>query len=75
VSALRDEVILTIEVALVELKAIAQPRDLAQLNELLADAKDAEDSEQLMRILEQAKSLRAFCEGRHDSGSGTYVKK
>jgi hypothetical protein len=68
----RDEVIELIEVALVELKGIAQPRDLAQLRELLLDAKDADDSEQLMRILEQAKGLRKFCEGRHDSGS---VKK
>jgi hypothetical protein len=75
VSALRDEVIMVIEVALAELKGIAQPRDVAQLSELLADAKDAEDAEQLTRIREQAKSLRAFCEGRHESGAGTYAKK
>jgi hypothetical protein len=69
VGALRDEVIELIEVTLVELKNIAQPRDLAELSELLADAKNTEDAEQLTRILEQAKSLRAFCESRHDSGS------
>jgi hypothetical protein len=75
VGTFRDEVIENIEVALVELKGIAQPRDLAELGELLLDAKDAHDAEQLQRIHEQAKSLRAFCEKRHTSSSGLRPQK
>jgi hypothetical protein len=70
-SQLRDAVVDTIEIALVELRQVAQPRDLAQLSELLLDAKDAEDDEQLERIHAQAKSLRKFCESRRASGSGS----
>ncbi len=65
---LRDSVVDLIEIALVELRTVAQPRDLAQLSELLLDAKDATDDEQLRRIEEHAKSLRAFCEARRASG-------
>ena len=68
-SALRDSVVDEIEIALVELRGVAQPRDLAQLQELLLDAKEAEDAEQLQRIDTQARSLRAFCEGRRNSGA------
>ena len=69
-SELRDTVVETIEIALVELKNIAQPRDLAELHELLLDTKDAADDDQLRRIAAQVESLRSFCEGRHDSGAG-----
>ena len=73
-SQLRESVVEMIEVALVELRGVAQPRDLAQLSELLLDAKETEDDEQLERIHEQAKSLRRFCESRRASGSGTTPK-
>jgi hypothetical protein len=63
--SLRDAVIETIEIALVELRPIAQPRDMAELNELLLDAKDAATDESLSRIATQVASLRKFCEGRH----------
>jgi hypothetical protein len=72
-SALRDSVVDEIEIALVELRGVAQPRDLAQLQELLLDAKEAEDAEQLQRIDLQARALRAFCEGR--SASSTTIPK
>jgi hypothetical protein len=65
--ATREEVTEYIEVAKVELKAIAQPRDIAELNELLLDTNDAETDEQLGAIYEQAKNLRAFCERRSKS--------
>ncbi len=74
-SQLRDSVVDMIEIALVELRAVAQPRDIAQLSELLLDAKDAEDDEQLQRIQAQAKSLIAFCESRRASGAGTSAKR
>ena len=66
---LKSEIIEFIEIALVELRGVAQPRDFAALRELLLDARDAKDAVQLTRIREQAEALRAFCEGRHDSGS------
>ncbi len=64
-----------IEVALVELRGVAEPRDLAQLHELLLDARDTDESEQLTRIREQASRLGAFCWSRHDSSSEKCVKK
>jgi hypothetical protein len=69
-SELRESVVEMIEVALVELKGIAQPPDMAQLSELLLDAKETDDEELLGRIAAQVKSLRSFCEGRHDSDAG-----
>jgi hypothetical protein len=60
----RDEIIEFIEVAIVELRGVAQPRDVAELRELAMDAKDAEDEPQLDEILKQAKNLREFCEQR-----------
>ena len=65
---LRTEVVDTIEVAIVELRAIAQPRDIAELRELVMDANDAESQEQLEGILAHANNLIAFCEGRRLSG-------
>lgn len=63
----RHEVIEFIEIAKVELKGIAQPRDIAELNELMLDANDAESEEQLSAIYAQAKNLREFCERRSKS--------
>ena len=45
----KDEVVEFIEVAIVELRGVAQPRDVAELRELAMDAKDAESAEQLER--------------------------
>jgi hypothetical protein len=68
--SLRDDVIESIEIAMADLRPIGQPRDLSQLAELLLDAKDAETDEQLHGIASQVASLRAFCEGRKQSGAG-----
>jgi hypothetical protein len=61
------EVLEYIEVAKVELKGIAQPREIAELSELALDVKDAESKEQLEAIYAQAKNLREFCERRSKS--------
>ena len=63
----RAQVVEEIEIALVELRSIAQPHEIASLNELLFDAQDATSADQLEPIIEQVKSLRAFCENRHRS--------
>lgn len=63
----REEIVEFIEVAIVELRGVAQPRDIAELRELEMDAKEADTAEQLERILEQATNLRAFCEQRKRS--------
>ena len=61
---LRAQVLEYIEVAIVELRGVAQPRDVAELRELAMDAEDAETTEQLTSIQQQAMNLRAFCERR-----------
>ena len=61
---LRAQVLEFIEVAIVELRGVAQPRDVAELRELAMDAEDAETAEQLASIQQQAENLRAFCERR-----------
>ncbi len=63
----RDEVVEFIEVAIVELRGVALPRDIAELRELEMDAKEAETPEQLDRIHAQATNLRTFCEQRKKS--------
>ena len=63
----RARVIEMIEIALVELRSIAQPHEIASMNELLFDAQDATEEEQLVAIAGQVNGLRAFCEGRHRS--------
>jgi len=73
VEPLRSEVTEFIEVAVVELKTIAQPRELAELRELAMDARDAETKEQLDSIYAQAKNLREFCEKRSRS-TGNFPK-
>jgi len=65
--AKRAEVIEHIEVAVVELKNDAQPRDLAELRALALDAKDATTDAELDDILMHAKNLIAFCEERTKS--------
>jgi hypothetical protein len=66
---LRAEVIESIDIALVELRSIAQPYELTQLNELRLDAEEATDEEQLRKIADQLRSLREFSEMRHRSES------
>ena len=67
---LRAEVREYIEVAIVELREIAQPNEIAQLRELAMDADDADTEEQLARIRKQAQNLRSFCEKRARSVAG-----
>lgn len=60
----RENVLEYIEVAIVELRGKAQPRDIADLRELALDARDADSAESLAGILAQAQNLRKFCELR-----------
>ncbi|MFO0679313.1 MAG: hypothetical protein U0169_22490 [Polyangiaceae bacterium] len=60
----KDAVIEDIAVALVELKSVAQPHELAALRELELDARDADTADQLDQIARQVKNLRQFCESR-----------
>ncbi len=62
----REELSEEIEIALVELKEIAQPHELSTLREMALDAREAEES-QLPAIYEQLRSLRKFCESRKKS--------
>ena len=66
---LRAEVVESIEVALVELRGIAQPHEMAAMSELRLDAVDAQSEDQLRAIDSQLKSLRQFCESRKQSDS------
>jgi hypothetical protein len=68
--SLRAEVIELIDVAIVELKDVAQPHETASLHELRIDAQDAIDEVSLRQILRQVKSLREFCETRKRSDLG-----
>ena len=65
----QEEIIEIIEVAIIELKGVAQPHEITQFRELALDAKDADTVDALMNIFEQVKSLRAFCESRAKSGA------
>ena len=76
----REDLVLAIEIALVELKGTAQPHELAQLNELLLDAKDAADGAagdaEVASISSQFESLRDFLKARKSSSSfGATTKK
>jgi hypothetical protein len=64
---LRDSVVESIEIALVELKRLAAPHEIAELSELRLDAKDAESEAQLRQIEAHLSALRAFCERRFES--------
>jgi hypothetical protein len=64
---LRDAVVESIEIALVELRRLASPLEMAELAELRLDAKDADDEDQLLRIETHLAQLRAFCERRFES--------
>jgi hypothetical protein len=75
VTELRVEVVEFIEVAIVELRGVAQPRDIAELRELAMDARDAESDDELHGILAHAKNLREFCEKRTMSRATTPLKK
>ena len=66
----REELLELIEVALVELKGIVQPHEVAHFRELLLDARESETSEQRESIFTEVKSLRAFCEKRAKSRAG-----
>ena len=63
-STLLAEIRETIQVAVVELKGLALPHEIAHLHELAEDAADAESDEQLTQIAKQVESLRTFCQSR-----------
>ncbi len=63
----RTNIIASIEATIGELKSMALPRDLAELRELVNDAKAAASREQLQQILRQATNLREFLERRKKS--------
>jgi hypothetical protein len=63
----RNSIVEDIQVAIVELRSIAQPHEITQLRELEFDAQDAKTNEQLQQIAEQVKNLREFCEKRSKS--------
>jgi hypothetical protein len=63
------EITETIQVAVVELKSVALPHEIAHLHELAADAADAETEEQLAQIASQVESLRTFCQSRARSSA------
>lgn len=65
----RAEVLEIIEVAIIELKGIAQPHEITHFRELALDAEDADSPEALAHIVQQVKSLREFCEKRAKSGA------
>ena len=46
----KDELIEHIEITLVEVRGVAQPNDMAELNSLLLDAREAESEDQLDAI-------------------------
>jgi hypothetical protein len=71
VSEKQRQLVEYIEIALVELRGIAQPRDLADLRTLALEAEEADDDAQLDAILEQAKNLRKFAESRKASALRT----
>jgi hypothetical protein len=64
---LRDSVVESIEIALVELRRLAAPHEMAELSELRLDARDAESEAQLRAIEAHLEVLRAFCERRFES--------
>jgi hypothetical protein len=63
------EILEMIEVAIVELKGVAQPHEIAHFRELALDAKEADTPDALATIYQQVKSLRTFCENRAKSGA------
>ncbi len=63
----KDELIEHIEITLVEVRGVAQPNDMAELNSLLLDAREAESEDQLDAIWRQVDNLRRFCESRRVS--------
>ena len=65
----REEITETIEIAVIELRGVAQPHEVAHLRELALDATEADTEEQLAQIARQVESLRAFCMGRAKSSA------
>ncbi len=61
------ELIEHIEIALIEVKGVAQPNDIAELSSLLLDAREADSDEQCVAIRLQVDNLRKFCESRRMS--------
>jgi hypothetical protein len=64
-----EDITETIQVAVVELKGVALPHEIAHLHELAADAAEAETEEQLAQIAKQVDSLRTFCQSRARSSA------
>jgi hypothetical protein len=67
----RSDIVESIEIALVELRGVAQPHEVASFHELSLDAAEADSDEQLAAIAAQVESLREFCERRNLSNPGT----
>ncbi len=63
----REQLTLDLEVALVDWKGFAQPHELAQLAELLLDAKDAATELELEQLAAQFRSLERFVASRRAS--------
>lgn len=69
-SATRDDLVERIEVALVDWKSVARPSELAELAELLLDAKEASTDEDLRALDTQFRGLEAFIASRKTSSPG-----
>jgi hypothetical protein len=66
----KEELIEHIEITLVELRGLAQPNEVAELNCLLLDARETDNGEQIVAIWRQVDHLREFCELRSMSQIG-----
>lgn len=66
----REDLIESIEIALTDWKPYAQPHELAELAELLLDAKDADEQGEVDRVDAQFRGLERFVESRKASSAG-----
>ncbi len=69
----KEDVEELIEVTIIELRGIAQPREVSELRELALDAREADAEDQLRAIARQVERLREFCEARKQSSSYTDI--
>ena len=69
-TATRDDLVERIEGALIDWKAVARPSELAELAELLLDAKEAKTDEELRALDAQFRGLEAFIASRKTSSAG-----
>lgn len=69
-TATRDDLVERIEVALIDWKPVARPSELAELAELLLDAKEAKTDEDLRALDTHFRGLEAFIASRKTSSPG-----